>query len=179
MLDKIGVIGPIILGIAGMVLGYIFQHSQLKQQQREYERKEIYKKLNEFYGPVQQYLGKSYELYGMFTASRPADFRTLIALLEGRKFEGNDKVLLDQIVEIINKVEDLLLKNSGLVDDKELRELLAKAGTHFRVLQLAYQGILAGEVERFQDYVYPRDLNQKIDEQIEKLKARLNELNTM
>jgi len=179
MLDNIEVIGPIVLGIAGMILGYYFQRSQLKQKQREDERKEIYKKLNEFYGPFQQYLGKSAELYKRFTAPRPAGFRTLIALLEGEEFEGNDAVLLNEIIEITERLEQLILSQSGLIDDKELRDLLAKAGAHFRILRLAYDGALTGEVERFGDYVYPRELGPKIEEQIDKLRARLDELNTM
>lgn len=179
MLEFLKVVGPIVLGIAGMVLGYVYQRTQLKQAQREDERKEIYQKLNEFYGPVQHYLAKSNELYKRFTAFRPAGFRTLIALLEGQRFEGNDKVLLEQILEIVAKVEELILSRSGLVDDTELRELLARAGTHFRFIGLAYEGLLVGEADRFKGYVYPRELNEKVDKQIEKLKARLNELNTM
>jgi hypothetical protein len=179
MLATIEVIGPIILGIAGMILGYYFQRSQLKQKQREDERKEIYKKLNEFYGPIQQYLGKSRELYDRFTASRGANFRTLIALLAGEKFEGNDAVLLKQIIDIDERMEDLIITHSGLIDDAELRELLAKVGAHFRILRLAYDGVLTGEVERFEDYVYPRGLGPKIEDQIKKLKTRLDELNRM
>lgn len=179
MLEIVAVIGPIILGIAGMILGYIFQRSQLIQQQREDERREIYKKLNDFYGPALQYLGKSRELYERFTALRDPGFRTLTALLKGETFEGNDKVLLEQIVDITSKLEELILLRSGLVDDEELRNLLAKASAHFTIIRLAYEGNLRGEADRFEDYVYPRELNQKLEEQTVKLKVRLAELNTV
>lgn len=179
MLEVLGVIGPIILGIAGMFLGYIFQRAQLKRQQHEDERKEIYQKLNSFYGPFQQHLEKSRELYGLFTVSKEPEFRTLIALLEGKKFEKNDKILVEEILKIIGELENLILSQSGLIDDEELRLLFAKAGAHFRILQLAYKGDLSGDVERFKDYVYPRELNQKIEKRIQALQARLDQLNTL
>ncbi|MFC1976364.1 hypothetical protein ACFLXQ_08185 [Chloroflexota bacterium] len=179
MIENIGMIATVVLGFLGMILGYSFQRLQLKLKQREDERKEIYKKLNDFYGPVQQYLRKSEVLYKRFASTRPDGFRTLVALLEGEKFEGNDAVLLEQIIEIIVEVEKLILTQGGLIDDREIRDLFAKAGTHFRILQLAYHGKLKGDVERFEGYVYPRELNQVIEDEIQKRKARLDELNTV
>ena len=65
---------------------------------------------------------------------------------------------------------------SGLVDDPELQFLLAKAGAHFRIIRMAYNKKLIGETERFKDYVYPRELNTKINEKINKLEKQLKEL---
>lgn len=129
--------------------------------------------------PLRQLRGISSELYGRFTANRSGDFRTLIVLLKGEKFEGNDKILIEQILEVSEKIDDLILKNSGLVDDPELNRLLYRASTHFRILRLAYHGNLVGDVERFEDYVFPRELDKKIEEQIKRLKRRLEELNRM
>lgn len=179
MLEVIQVLGPIIVGLAGLFLGFIYNRRSLTQKQHEDERKEIYKKLNSFYGPLRQLRGISSELYSRFTANRSGDFRTLIALLEGQTFAGNDKILIEQILEVSEKIDDLILKNSGLVDDPELSRLLYRASTHFRILRLAYHGNLVGEVERFKDHVFPRDLDQKVEEQIQQLKRRLDVLNSM
>ncbi len=150
----------------------------LVQKQQDDERKEIYKKLNSFYGPFRQLLGKSFELYGLFTRSREPDFRTLTALLAGEKFEGNDKILLEQILKITDEMDKLILNNSGLIDDEGLKQVLQKASAHFTILKLASEGHIAGEQERFKDHVFPRDLTPKIEEEISRLKNRLDQLNT-
>lgn len=52
MLEIIQILGPIIVGLAGLFLGFVYNQRSLKQKQHEDERKEIYKKLNSFYGPT-------------------------------------------------------------------------------------------------------------------------------
>ena len=184
MLKDIETWGPIAVGVGGvlvaltsLLLSHFFNRRLLKEKQIEEERREIYKKLNSFYGPVLQLLKQSRDLYEMFTANRHKDFSTLIALLEGQEFSGNDNVLLTQIFEVTEKIEDLMYTNSGLVEDKELRDLLAQAGSHFRLLRLAYHGELEGEPERFKDRVFSRELEPKVEQQTRKLEARLDELN--
>src|SRR5262249_13420485 len=97
-------LGPIIVGLTGLIIGYIYNRHSLRQKQFEDERKEIYKKLNSFYGPLRQLRGISAQLYEMLRANRDKNFRTLVALLNGEKFEGNDKVLLEQILTISKKI---------------------------------------------------------------------------
>jgi|GEM_PF-3897394 len=106
MLEFIQIIGPIILGLVGLLAGFIYNHRMLKQKQYEDERKEIYKKLNSFYGPFTYLRGISRELYQRFRASRGEDFRTLIVLLEGEKFENNDKILIEQIIEVSKRLSE-------------------------------------------------------------------------
>lgn len=167
-----------IVGALGVIFGYLTNRQMQKDQRQKDERKEIYKKLNAFYGPFKQRLEKTWELYQIFAKNRDRDsFRTLDALLKGEKFEGNDKILLEEILELGKEMEQLVLAQGGLIDDPELRQLLVKAGTHFRVLRLAYEGRFRGDTDRFQDYVYPRELDKKLDQQIRKLTERLDELN--
>lgn len=150
----------------------------LIQKQQDDERKEIYKKLNSFYGPFRQLIGKSFELYGLFTRVREPGFRTLTALLAGERFEGNDKTLLEQILKVTDELDKLILNNSGLIDDEDLKQVLQKASAHFTLLRLASEGHLAGQEERFKDHIFPRDLTPKIEEEIKRLNGRLNHLNT-
>jgi hypothetical protein len=168
-----GLVGSLIIA----VLSAKYNKRTLEHLQHEEERKDILRKLNEFYGPYQQRLETSRQLYEKFRSGKPEKFRTLIALLEGQKFSENDEHIYQEILKITNELEELRIGKSGLVDDPELQFLLAKAGAHFRLIAMAFEGKLSGEVERFKDYVYPRELNGKINERIKKLQDRLYELN--
>lgn len=184
MFTNLGTWGPTVVAFGGVLVAAVsllLSHRSnrrfLKEKQIEEERREIYQKLNSFYGPVLELLKQSRDLYEMFTIDRDEDFSTLIALLDGETFDNNDDVLLRQIFEVTERIEDLMYENSGLVDDEELRNLLAQAGSHFRLLRLAYCGELKGETERFRNRVFSRKLEPSIEQQIEKLQARLNKLN--
>jgi hypothetical protein len=96
-------------------------------------------------------------------------------LLSGKKFEGNDKVLLDEIIKIGEETENLILKSSGLVDD-DIQSLLGKATTHYRVLRLAHQGMLQGEPEKFEGHVYPRELDPVITDKIRQIQEEISRL---
>jgi hypothetical protein len=171
--------GPIVIGLAGLYIGYRYNERSLTQKGHEDERKEISKKLNSFYGPVRQLLGTSFEFYKVLTLSRPKDFRTLVFLLEGGIFEGNDAVLLQLILDVGENIERLIDEQSGLVDNKDLYELLWKLRTHIRLISLAANGKLKGEKERFEQHVFPRDVTDKIEKEILRLNARLAELNAL
>jgi hypothetical protein len=179
MLEFIKAMGPIIVGLAGLYLGYRYNERSLTQKSHEDERKEIYKKLNSFYGPVRQLLGLSFEFYEVLKLSRSEDFRTLLFLLDGNTFQGNDKVVLQQILDVGQNIEQLIQEQSGLVEDKDLYELLWKLRTHIRVIQLAAKGDLQGEKEKFKKHVFPRPVTDKIEQEILRLNARLAELNAI
>lgn len=179
MIQLIKDLGPIIVGLLGLFLGFIYNQRASKQKQYEDEKKEIYKKLNSFYGPFQQLRGISSEFYDRLRSSHDNNFRTLTMLLDGYKFEGNDKIILEQILAISKKIDDLILDNSGLVDNTDLRRTLSKVGAHIRILQLAYEGNLTGKEERFKDSVFPREIDNMIEGEIERLKQRLKKLNSL
>jgi hypothetical protein len=109
-----GLLG-VLLGFVGVILTFFVNRRVLQQQAHDEERKSIYKKLNSFYGPFQQLRGTSQELYKMFIPTQDGNFRTLTALLDGKKFEGNDQILLEQIIDVSEKLDKLIVKQSGLV----------------------------------------------------------------
>lgn len=115
-------------------------------------------------------------LYELFTEGKDEEFKTLTALLKGVKFTGNDAKLLEEIIKIDKKLEDLILNKSGLVDDDEINALLSKAAAHFNIISLAMDGQISGDVERFKEYVYPKALDEKIEARIKTLQRRLKEL---
>lgn len=188
------------------VMTYLYNRATLKEKKRSERRDLITKKLNEFYGPLLSYLNIVKALYQLFRANKPAGFRTLIFLLDrNQEYEidgikqtvvlsKSDEQLLKEIIEIEQKIEDLIVERGGLVDDPALMfkyipdptytdvnlvnyGLLATAVAHFRILRRAYQGHIQGEVERFKDFVYPRELDKVLRERIEKLIVEQNQLN--
>lgn len=170
--------GPLITAIATLIAAFYVQHRYnqkvIKQKQREEERKEIFTKLKDFYGPLQRLRGKSDELHTLFKNGR--SFATLIKLLEGESFAGNDRKLLESIIEIGKQTDELIMKQGGWVQDSELRRMLDKVTTHYTLIDLALQGELKGDVERFEQFVFPRDIDEVIESEIARLHARLNEL---
>lgn len=179
---------------------------QITEKKIEEKRGLINKKLNEFYGPLQTYLNTSREIFRIFATNKPKGFRTLTYLLNPTQFyqspsgediqinlDANDKVLLDEIFVIGEKIETLIIEKSGLVDVEALRVkylpnkgftdvtlegngLLAIAIVHLRLIRLAYKGVLQGNVERFESYVYPRELNGIIEKRIQELQSELEDL---
>ena len=165
------------VGVISLILTYRSNRRTLLQKAYEDEMKDIQTKLNSFYGPFRQLLATSKRLYDEFQSHQPdpANFRTLTALLEGTEFIGNDKILLEQILEITQELDKLILSKSELIDEG-LQPALWEASTHFRLIRLAKNHSLAGEPQRFQKFVYPRPLNEAIDAEIGRLRNRLEEL---
>ena len=144
------------------------------QKNVEEERRTLYNQLNEFYGPMQQLLNVSKDITTAFKAGR--QFRTLTELLQGGSYSGNDAVLLKEIMSVTAQVEDLIMTQSGLVSDSDLRKTLSRAVSHFRILKLAGSGALSGQVGRFEGYVFPQELETRVDEAIARIHVRLEEL---
>lgn len=178
----------------------------LADKKLEEKRKEIYKKLDNFYGPFQQYLAKSAELYQIFIAGKPAGFRALTYFLDRTQLYDskrvelteNDKAIFAEILSVGKQLEKLALSKAGLVDDPTLRQdaspatsdaavtdvsglqrngLLALLTTHLFVIRLAYEGRLTGQLEVYKNYVFPRALPPIIESNIVRLNQELDTLN--
>ncbi len=181
--DWIGLItslGSIVVGAVAVLISFIVSRQSFKEKKLEEQRLQLNKKLNEFYGPLYQLRKKSNILYKKFRQKfeeTDPDFSTLRYLLNGYKFEGNDKVLLEEIINIGKQSEELIQANAGLIDLPELRnELIPKATTHFLIIRLAYLEKLVGEEEKYRDSTFPK----KLDDVLEKRKTDLeNELNKL
>jgi hypothetical protein len=173
--DIISLVG---LGIAGLtvVFSYLQNNKLLKENIKKEERDELIKVLDEFYGPYQQLLETSKQLSDKLRSGKPENWRTLVFLLEGNTLEGNDKFLFDEIMLVTDQLEELRVEHGRLVDDQILRVLLAKANVHFRILKSAYGKNITHEIERFSDYVYPRELNGIIDAKILEIQNRIKTL---
>ena len=185
-------LGPTIVSIIAVLATLCVTNKTLKSQasqnlktlnaQKDIEtRQSIQKKLNEFYGPLIQQRIKSSKLYDKFSSKYRAsdeNFSTLIYLLNNNQFEGNDKILLEQIIQLGEDSERLIQEKSGLIDDTQLRlEILPRATTHFLLIRLAYKGNLKGNSDKFNDLTYPREIVSKLEERKAQLEKDLENLN--
>jgi hypothetical protein len=160
-----------IVGLSALVLSFWFNKQSLKQKNSDDERKEIYKKLNDFYGPFQQLRKKSQLLYDQFAKEEKDKhkahgerFKTLLFLLEGNKFTGNDENLLTEIITINKQLEDIIINRAGLIDDEELRnKIFPKFITHAFIIRLAKEGTLSGNNENFINLTFPSEIDEKIE----------------
>jgi hypothetical protein len=184
-------LGPTIVSFIAVLATFLVTKATLKSQseqnikvlnaQKDIEsRQMIQRKLDEFYGPLIQQRMKSTKLYEKFSAKfrdKDEKFSTLIYLLKNYQFRDNDKVLLEQIIQLGEESERLIQAKSGLIDDPQLRlEILPRATTHFLLLKLAYKGYLKGNPGEFNDLTFPIELVSKLEQRKSQLEAELNNL---
>jgi hypothetical protein len=178
---------PALMALVGALIGAgisaWWQKKALDEKRREEERKDLYEKLNGFYGPVSVLLAEQRiltELFknGPFFKANPGT-RTLTALLRGHRFAGNEAVLLKEILATSAKIRDLIVEKGGLVEEENraLIDLLSQARAHYRIIQLAFDGKLSGEADRFAGQVYPNYLDSMVEARKKQLEDRLMELN--
>lgn len=94
------------------------------------------------------------------------------------QLSASDEKIIAEIIDIEKKIERLVNSKSGLIDDPEQAELLAKAIAHFRILRLAHERKISGGMNNFQDYVYPRELDKSVQDKINALKKELEDIST-
>jgi hypothetical protein len=159
-------------------------------------------KLSKFYIPLRHYLENSKTLFKIFIKDKPEKFRTLTYLLDRTQKYGkskiqvilneNDNSILSKIFEIGEKMEELIYSKSYLIgDDDEFvkayspREkykdlpyekdmtILSLLISHIVVIRLAYDGKLTGSSEKFKGFVFPNEINIRVDETINKLNTKI------
>lgn len=184
--------GPMMSGIASAVASAIVAlvgvkmalrntEATLYQKSNEAQVKELQTRLNEFYGPFNQ-ISKENELLSQEFRERhkkqKQDFRTLVALLDPNwrgSLDASDKALVEKMIQNGNDLRKLIRDKSGLVDP-QIVPILAKAASHFAILEMAAKGQLENKPERFAPYVYPRELDDAITKEMARLNNRIGEL---
>ncbi len=195
------------VALVTLVVTSIYHSYEIKKNKKDERRKEIYNHLNQFYGPLLSYLNVVKALYKLFKSNKPQNFRTLTYLLDPKQnyqtdkgmvkvtLSDVDKNLLEEIIETEKKIEDLILTKCGLVDnerllfdyfpdqnitDIELKDIsiFTLVLSHFRLLRMAYNNEISGDVERFKNFVYPRQFDLEIKQKIDLLRNELKQLNS-
>lgn len=170
-------LGAVATGIVAIIYSNYQSKRNLIELRLKEKREGIQRKLDEFYGPLLQLRKKSNLIYEKFKKQHfdeDPKFATLTYLLDGKKFTGNDDILLKEIIEIGKLCENLIHEKAGLIDDSHLRtEIIPRATTHFLVLRLAYQGALKGETEKFRNMTFPRELDTLLEKRQQELENQL------
>lgn len=166
--------------------------------------KVVEKRLNEFYIPLRHYLSQSKSLFRIFNKDKPADFRTLTFLLNPQDEYGeektkvvlnqNDIALLNNIIDIGGRIETLIHEKIYLIGsdrefvsnyvptegykhikyDREL-SLIDLLISHLLAIRLAFKNEIAGEVDKFEGFVFPNEINSKINNKITELEEILRD----
>ncbi len=150
--------------------------NEYKQKIQYFDRSEIYKRLNNLYAPLQLLRRTSKQLHDIFKDGK--DFRTLPQLLNGNQFDENGKQLIAEIIKISDECRDLIVLNSGLIDNKDLRDLhLPKLLSHNILIKKAYKGEISNQLYRFEGYEFPNEIDIILDKKVNDLYADLDKLN--
>jgi hypothetical protein len=77
-------------------------------------------------------------------------------------------------LNIGNKCKELIVKNSGLIDKSELRDdILPRFITHVYVLESAFNEKIKGNTEDYDDFVFPREMDESVLQHIVFLQGQL------
>lgn len=185
--------GPTIVGILAVIFSYLMNRrlikaneklknseieKEYKQKIQYFDRSEVYKRLNDFYAPLQLLRRTSAELHKIFKDGK--EFRTLPTLIGGTKFDKNDKAILEEIIRIGDDCKKIIIENSGLIDNQELRDIhLPKLLTHYILIKKAFSGDISDQIKRFDGYEFPNEIDKILEDKVNKLYSQLNRLNTI
>lgn len=148
------------------------------QKANETELRDIQAKLDGFYMPFQLLSDANHMLAQDIRVRQPKDYRMLVQLFDTEWRESlspGDKKIVEIVCNNAEELRALIANKSGLVDDKIL-PYLSRASVHFRILNLAYKSELGADPVRFNEYVYPRQLDKVLALEIERLRRRVEQL---
>lgn len=148
------------------------------QKANEKELESLQSKLDDFYGPYLQ-LSSTNRLIATDLKSRhssPEHMRILLLLLDPtwkQSFKAGDKAFIEEIIAIDGKLLDLIQDKSGLTSSV-IQEYLWRAASHFRIIKMAFDGKLENDPQRFIHHVYPKQLDEIIDLEINRIRSRID-----
>lgn len=98
-------------------------------------------------------------------------YRMLVKLFDPNWLSGlspGDRTIVDEVCRSGLELREFIEKQGGGVD-VHIVEHLARASTHFRMLWLAHEGQLGEDPTPFERYVYPRQLDFAIREDLKRI----------
>jgi hypothetical protein len=97
-------------------------------------------------------------------------------ILEGLDFDKNDKAIIDEIKNNDKILNELILSHNTVIYNKEVRTYLAQLSAHYTMFILACDGKLSGDPKRFNEYTYPIEVTNIIEEEIIKIEEEISNL---
>lgn len=149
-------------------------------------REEIRRQLDTFYGPLRELRAASRSLYDVFAraekeeaAKQRSYFRTLRHLAQGKTLSPPDKALLEEILVLGAKQDELLTQKGWMTEKAPLSVLLGRLCAHIRILQLAAAGKMQGMDKVLEAHVFPLEIDGALESETRRLQdnfARLMDL---
>lgn len=176
---------PLFSTVLGAIIALIPVFLTIRSDKNDRKASEIKRQLHDFYNPLLFLLRKDTAFYNIFNlqakktaADNNMEYRTLVFLVTGqhnsKKFSETDKFLLQEILSINEQIVQLISKNMGNIDE-DISQSLVELCRHYELLRLAEQGKIADSSE-YKQYVYPRDIDAKVERKVEELYKKLNAL---
>ena len=192
-----------IVALLGIFVTLWIHYKDNKYKQIQSRKENIIKQLVNFYVPMITYLHTSKALTRQLLSNKPKDFNLLAYLLDkDHLFDGNIKVvvseedlkLLDEIIILSKKIEDIIIKNGGLVEDERLNisynpnpestnikldkdnqniGLFGLLISHYYVISYARKKVIQGNIQYYDQFKFPREIVTIIEENYLKLKQEL------
>jgi flagellar basal body-associated protein FliL len=151
---------------------------QREMNQRELERLEAL--ISKFHVPYLTLAEANKNMARDLKARQPKDYRLLVSLFSDKwraERSDGDKALVREICAAACRLQKFIEENGGGVDPA-LSKHLARAVAHYRILVLAYRGKLGKDPKEFEKYVYTRELDVALNEDLERIKRRCAVLRT-
>ncbi|UQA51968.1 class I SAM-dependent methyltransferase [Vibrio sp. ED002] len=179
----------------------------LEREKNKEEILKAKEKIEKFYGPINSLLEESRIIYKYFAVQEKLQyekngdyFRALNFFTEPEqkndksrilnkikisppksgadKLSLHDRELFSHIIDISDKITDLIENQSGHVDNPALHILLGKLTAHYRIVKSAFEGKISEQNTHLDDVVFPLEINGAINSEINKLLLIINKKNT-
>ena len=165
--------------IVAIISSLAVVHSARKNQREEAARA-LCDDLKEFYYPFLLLAKKTTQLYAALNdITQISEDGCINYLLSGQKFSGNAKALFEQILNNDIQLNNLILENSNVVSNDDLRQKLANLSAHYTILELAYNGELSKDETALSKYSFPSQVIDLIEKEIICIKNRIVHLNSL
>jgi len=176
-------VSAIIAALITTIANLWYFRKLLRQKETEQEIARLQNLLDTFYGPMLTLKKASKNLHDLLKTKTLSsgetvkeDWRTLTKLLQENEFSPNDRTLIGLILDINKEIDTLIGKHSGLIESQILQEKLQSLRTHYRLIEAAHEKKIIGEEKRFERFVYPTGLDEKLKEETQWLKGALDDL---
>jgi hypothetical protein len=84
---------------------------------------------------------------------------------------AGEAALLAEVAANARKLREFVENNVGMVDAKVM-PYLSRAAAHYRMLELAYDGVLGSDPTAFKDFVFPAAIDEVLQLEVERLERR-------
>lgn len=133
--------------------------------------------LENFYYPFLLLSKKTTQLYRVFDNISKEEYDSCIVfLVTGKRFDGNALTIWKEIISNNKRLNNLIIKYSRIISNKELRDDLSRLSTHYTLLELANNNQLIGDEDVFRGHVFPKNIIKNIEDEIDKTLKTIDDL---